>query len=119
MSDMSDSRDLTQWEGVSPTKAIHQVPTISGEAYQHLGRYSGAVIAAVFERIGGVERMAAWADANPTDFYTKLFPKTVQRTASVDHSGTITIDDAISRVERGGVIEAEFDEVEPDLVYDL
>lgn len=110
---MSDSKALTA------TKAIHQLPSISGEAYQHLGRYSGALVAACFERIGGLDRMAAWADGNPTDFYTKLFPKVIQKSASVDHSGTITIDDAIARVEHGGVIEAEFDDVEPDLVYDL
>lgn len=56
--------------------------------------------------------MAAWADSNPTDFYTKLFPKMISRAQQVDISGTLTIDDAISRLER--MNEAEFTEV-----YDL
>ena len=56
--------------------------------------------------------MAAWADSNPTDFYTKLFPKMISRSQQVDVSGTLTIDDAISRLEH--MNEAEFTEV-----YDL
>lgn len=84
---------------LTPTKAVHEIGQISGEAYQHVGRYAGAVVLACFEQMGGLQRMAAWADTNPTDFYTKLFPKMIQRSAQVDVSGTVTIDDAISRLE--------------------
>lgn len=73
---------------------------------------------AVFEQLGGINRMAAWADSNYTDFATKLFPKMISRSQQVDVSGTLTIDDAITRLERlGGPIEADFTEVEP--IYDL
>ena len=89
------------------------MPQISGEAYQHVGRYAGAVVMACFEQIGGLQRMATWADTNPTDFYTKLFPKLVQRSAQVDVSGVITIDDAISRLENQPLL-ADYSEV-----YDL
>jgi hypothetical protein len=48
--------------------------------------------------------MAEWADTNPTDFYTKLFPKMISRSQQVDVSGTLTIDDAITRLERQGAV---------------
>lgn len=73
---------------------------------------------AVFEQIGGIKRMASWADTNPTDFYTRLYPKMISRSAQVDVSGTLTIDDAITRLERmGDTVEADFQEITPD--YDL
>ena len=84
---------------------------LSAEQYQHVGRYSGAVVLSVFEQIGGAPRMANWADQNPTDFYTKLFPKLIARSQQVDVSGTLTLDDAISRLER--MEEADYTEVTP------
>lgn len=65
----------------------------------------------VFEQIGGVKRMASWADQNPTDYFTKLFPKLIARSQQVDVSGTITLDDAITRLER--MEEADYVEVTP------
>ena len=97
----------------TPGRVVANMPQISGEAYQHVGRYAGAVVMACFEQIGGLQRMANWADTNPTDFYTKLFPKLVQRSAQVDVSGVITIDDAISRLENQPLL-ADYSEV-----YDL
>jgi len=84
---------------ITPSKAVADLPQISGEAYQHVGRYAGAVVVACFEQIGGLRRFAQWADDNPTDYYTKIFGKVVQRSVSADISGTVTIDDAISRLE--------------------
>jgi hypothetical protein len=104
---MTDKTDVTQ-----PTRDLARLPMISAEAYQHVGRFAGALVMSCFEQIGGLPRMAAWADSNPTDFYTKLFPKMISRSQQVDVSGTLTIDDAISRLER--MNEAEFTEV-----YDL
>ena len=73
---------------------------------------------AVFEQIGGINRMAAWADGNYTDFATKLFPKMISRSQQVDVSGTLTIDDAISRLERmDDPIDADFTEIQQQ--YDL
>lgn len=100
-------------------RELASIPMLSAEQYQHIGRYSGAVIGTVFEMMGGVARMVDWADRNPTDFYTKLFPKVIARSQQVDVTGTLTIDDAISRLER--MDEGSYDEVpikaEPQ--YDL
>lgn len=95
-------------------RQLASVPVISSETYQHVGRFAGAIVLSVFEQIGGAPRMAAWADQNPTDFYTKLFPKMISRSQQVDHSGTVTIDDAINRLEN--MVEGEFEEVQ---TYDL
>jgi hypothetical protein len=93
-------------------REVSSIPMISAEAYQHVGRYAGGVVMAVFEQMGGVERMKVWADGNPTDFYTKIFPKMISRSQQIDVSGTLTIDDAISRLERmGDVIEADYEEI--------
>ena len=101
-------------------KEVNTIPMISAEAYQHVGRYAGAVVMSVFEQVGGTERMAAWADANPTDFYTKLFPKMISRSQQIDVSGTLTIDDAISRLENmGSIIDADFEDVTATQEFDL
>ena len=89
---------------------------ISAEQYQHVGRFAGALVMSCFEQIGGLNRMAVWADSNPTDFYTKLFPKMISRSQQVDVSGTLTIDDAITRLENQTIaVEAEFEEISYDL----
>lgn len=93
-----------------PLKVVGKLPVISAESYQHVGRYAGSAILAAFEMIGGVERLASWADTNPSDFFGKVFLKLPSRTAQVDVSGSITIDEAISRLEREAV-DAEFTEL--------
>lgn len=103
---------------LTPGRVVAQMPQISGEQYQHVGRYAGAVVMACFEQIGGLARMTEWADTNPTDFYTKLFPKLVQRSAQVDVSGTVTIDDAISRLDNQP-IDAQFENIEDAQFFDL
>lgn len=116
MSDQSPDPTTTRTDVLIPTKDLARLPMISAEQYQHVGRFAGALVMSCFEQIGGLNRMAAWADTNPTDFYTKLFPKMISRSQQVDVSGTLTIDDAITRLERnGGMIEAEFNEVQYDL----
>lgn len=111
--------DYTPTDKLVPAREVGSIPMISAEQYQHVGRYAGAAVMAVFEQIGGVDRMKAWADTNPTDFYTKLFPKMISRSQQVDVSGTLTIDDAINRLERmgGEIVEAEFTEIPK--TYDL
>lgn len=98
-------------DGKLAVRSINTIPVISAEMYGHMGKFSGAIIMSVFHQIGGIDRMAAWADSNYTDFATKLFPKLIQRSTAVEHSGTLTIDDAINRLEN-----AEFTEVP---AYDL
>jgi hypothetical protein len=103
---------------MQPTRDLAKLPMISAEQYQHVGRYAGAIVMSCFEQIGGLPRMAAWADTNPTDFFTKLFPKMISRSQQVDVSGTLTIDDAINRLERmGDTVEASFEEIPQE--YDL
>lgn len=108
----------TRTDPIQPTRDVAKLPMISAEQYQHVGRFAGALVMSCFEQIGGLPRMATWADDNPTDFYTKLFPKMISRSQQVDVSGTLTIDDAITRLERmDDAIEGEFTEVEK--AYDL
>lgn len=107
-----DGERITSTDLAVPQRDVGRLPSISAEQYQHVGRFAGALVMSCFEQMGGLPRMVAWADTNPTDFYTKLFPKMIQRSAQVDVSGSITIDDAISRLEGGGrPIDAEFEEV--------
>lgn len=103
---------------VTPAHAVAGLPQISGDAYQHVGRYAGAVVLACFEQTGGLARMALWAESNYTDFATKLFPKLIQRSTQVDVSGTVTIDDAISRLENQP-IDVPYREVHEADFYDL
>jgi hypothetical protein len=102
-------------------RAISGLPAISAEQYQHVGRYAGAAVMHCFEAIGGADRMKTWADQNPTDFYTKLFPKMISRSQQVDVSGTLTIDDAIDRLERQNsqLALADYTEVSDGEFYDL
>ena len=111
---MTTALATTKTDMQQPSRDLAKLPMISAEQYQHLGRFSGALVLSVFEMIGGAPRMASWADQNPTDFYTKIFPKMISRSQQVDVSGTLTIDDAITRLER--MEEAEFTELPQ---YDL
>jgi hypothetical protein len=93
-------------------KKINAVPVIDAGHYAHVGRYAGAV--------GGVNRMHIWADQNPTDFYTKLLPKLISRTTQLEVSGSVTLDDAITRLEaQGDIVDAEWTEAAPEQDYDL
>lgn len=107
---MSDDKNL-------PVKTIDTTPMISAEAYSHIGRYAGAIVMTVFESMGGAQRMSNWADSNPTDFYTKIFPKMISRSQQVDVTGMLTIDDTITRMEQQ-MIEGDYTEVQTQQ-YDL
>jgi hypothetical protein len=112
---------VTQTDMQQPTRDLARLPMISAEQYQHVGRFAGALVLSCFEQMGGLPRMVTWADQNPTDYYTKLFPKMISRSQQVDVSGTLTIDDAITRLERMESAEfseiAEFEEIPK--TYDL
>ncbi len=92
-----------------PVREMSRIPVISAEQYGHLGKYAGALVASAFEQMGGLPMLVDWATQNRTDFYTKIWSKTIQRSQQVEHGGTITIDDAITRLER--MDEAEYTEV--------
>lgn len=95
-------------------KAVNRLPVISADQYAHVGRYAGGVVMAVFEQLGGVRRMASWADENPTDYYTKIFPKMISRSSQLEVSGSVSLDDAISRLEAGDVVDADYEVVEKE-----
>lgn len=109
-----DNPKETRTDVTIPTRDLSRLPMISAEAYQHVGRFAGALVLSCFEQMGGLPRFATWADGNPNDFYTKLFPKMISRSQQLDVTGTITIDDAISRLENS--IEGDCQDV-PE--YDL
>lgn len=105
-------------EPIDVRQRVDSIPIISGEAYQHVGRYAGATVLAAFHQIGGAQRLATWADSNPTDFFTKLLPKIIQRSQSVDITASVTIDDAISRLENVP-IEGKFTRKSETPIFDL
>lgn len=76
-----------------------KVPTIGADFYANVGKYAGVAVLTVFEQIGGVQRMAEWADENPGDFYTKTFSRIVTSPRQVEHTGTIRIEEAIKALE--------------------
>lgn len=70
------------------------------------GRYAREAVLTTFEMIGGVERMAEWADENPKDFYTKLFAKTITREVE-STGGDNSLDELV-----GGMIDVTPREVD-------
>ena len=60
-----------------------------------------------FDLIGGVPRLAEWANDNPGHFFTRLFAKTVERAGSIEHSGEIKVVSAVPRTVLDGISEAE------------
>lgn len=102
----------TRTDALVPVREANQIPVISAEQYGHMGKYAGALVQSAFEMIGGLPRLAKWADHNPTDFYTKIWVKTVQRSQQVEHSGTVSLDEALDRLDRQNsreeIIDAEW-----------
>jgi hypothetical protein len=43
-----------------------------------------------FEMIGGVPRLAMWADSNPTEFY-KLYARLLPNESNVKHEGSVAL----------------------------
>ena len=79
-----------------------------GAVIPHAGRYARECVLVAFEMIGGVERMASWAEENPTDFFTKLYPKVI--TKEVELHTSEGVEDLLARLdakqqERSGPVE--------------
>lgn len=88
-----------------------------GAVIPHAGRYARECVLTAFEMIGGVDRMAAWADENPTDFFTKLYPKVI--TKEVEIQASEGVEELLLRLDRadrsaGPTLEADFEIVEDD-----
>jgi len=90
--------------------------TGDGELMLSAGKRSRQIVLDVFELVGGTEAMADWARKNPTDFYTKLFTKTITREADVNHTvGIEALIDDLDALEGGFsdemVLEGDFEEL--------
>lgn len=72
---MSDKTELVPFTALSPTGPI---AAITGS-----GRFARQAVAAAFNIMGGVDAFAEWAKDNRSEFYTKLFTKTIGREVEV------------------------------------
>lgn len=108
-------KNIKRGETKPPVDDLPQVPAVTsapdGAIMVSTGKYARNAVMTAFEMIGGVNRMAEWADENPGEFYTKLFGKTITReveqTKSDDLEGLLEAIDA--EVE---VVDVESESVE-------
>jgi hypothetical protein len=84
------SEDLVQYD-VTRLDRIRRSPTRSLNAV-----YDS------FDLVGGVPRLALWADRNYGEFVTKVFARTIQSSAAVEHGGNINITTVIPRTAIDG-----------------
>lgn len=70
-----------------------------GNLYAHVGRYAGRMVLVAFDMMGGVDRLADWADKNPGDFFTKVFPKVIAK--PVEHSVSEGVEALLERLDAG------------------
>lgn len=86
---------------------IH-VPAVDPEGViiANAGKHARNAVLTAFEMMGGTAGLVTWAQrnaANETDFYTKLFPKVIQKEVEVSKQGSI--EDVLN------VIDGEYTEV--------
>jgi hypothetical protein len=100
-----------------PIDDLHEVQSIS--KYYSPQRLDGArplagraniAISDTFDLIGGVPRLALWADRNPGQFYTKLYARTLVAESTQNVSGQITIISSIPR----SPLDGEYEDVTDD-----
>lgn len=70
---------------------------MQGEIFNNVGKYARGAVLFAFQEMGGPEALATWAEANPDEFYTKLFTKIVAKESEVKH--TRTIDDLMDALD--------------------
>lgn len=100
-----------------PRTSLANPPAIDAALYGNIGRYAGAAVLTVFEQIGGINRMAQWAEENPNDFYKGPFAKIISAPKEINVTGKLTIEDAVKALdlEEGvGYTTVEDAEVEGD-----
>lgn len=68
-----------------------------GSVIMNAGKYARQSVLLAFEAIGGVERMARWADENPGEFYTRVFTKTITR--EVETRRTDDVDSLLDSID--------------------
>jgi hypothetical protein len=97
---------------VAPTPTLPAVADSSGGLMVSVGKYARSAVLGVFEQIGGQGAMAEWASANQTDFYTKLFAKTITR--EVEEKRVDSIEDLLDAIDAEATLvatDAEFEDV--------
>jgi hypothetical protein len=80
-------------------RQLANIPSVAADLYANVGRYAGAAVLTVFEQIGGTDKMAEWAEENPSDFYKSVFTKIISSPKTVEVSGRVTIEDAIKALD--------------------
>lgn len=76
-----------------------------GDIFANVGKYARGAVLYAFEKAGGADGLAKWAEDNPDDFYTKLFPKIITRETEVHHHNTI--DDLMDVLDGNYSVEGE------------
>lgn len=77
-----------------------------GQLYQHVGRYAGRMVLTAFDMIGGVDRLADWADKNYGEFATKLLPKIIAKPVEMTVSeGVESLLERLDAADRAVVID--------------
>lgn len=90
----------------SPPPVPRSDAASKGTIYEFSGKYARGAVLFAFEALGGAPALAGWAEDNKTDFYTKLFPKIIQKEAEVSHRRTV--DDLMD------IIDGDFEDVSAD-----
>lgn len=70
-----------------------------GAVIAHAGRYARECVLVAFEMIGGVDRLAKWAEEHPTEFYTRLYTKVITR--EVEVSASAGIEELLAQLDKG------------------
>jgi hypothetical protein len=100
-----------------PTRRYPTTPVIyEGEIFKNVGKYARGAVLFAFEQIGGPQGLADWAQDNPDDFYTKLFPKIIARESEVHH--TRSVDDLMDAIDGDYTTAAPEEEIPQELDFD-
>lgn len=83
--------------------AAPRLPKVQGEFLTTAAKFARDAVHWVYEDIGGHAAFAEWAKANPDDFYTKMFGKTIQR--DVEIGGTLTVEGLLEQLDQGVIID--------------
>lgn len=99
-----------------PRNRVMPYGDADGAVILHAGRYARECVLVAFEMIGGVERMASWATANPGEFYTKLYTKVITR--EVEVSASEGVEDLLLRLDKAERAQPRMEYLEADIVED-
>ena len=111
---MADKIDLPEPQSIAALTLradVSELPYAApdGEFFASVGRkYLKNAGLAVFHMIGGVEAMAKWANANKSDYYTKIYPKLLEK--QVEITDNRTIEDVVNDLDNE-VIDVDYDRV--------